>query len=97
MVHGIFSYQKSHFGYILERLGVKNVGIFCGQLKYFTAISDSLWHLIILSSFGLFFPALVYYISRKIWQPCFEASATGNVLEKWPKWFKNHRNYGKKF
>jgi hypothetical protein len=35
---GIFSNPKSQFGKILEALGMKNVGIFIGNLKYFTAI-----------------------------------------------------------
>jgi hypothetical protein len=29
---GIFSYQKSQFRYILEGLGMKNIGKFYGQL-----------------------------------------------------------------
>jgi hypothetical protein len=33
---GILSSQKSHFGYILEGLVMKDVGICCGLLVYFT-------------------------------------------------------------
>jgi hypothetical protein len=32
---GSFSYQKSQFGYILEGLGMKNVGIFYDHSEYF--------------------------------------------------------------
>jgi hypothetical protein len=35
---GIFSYQISQLEYILEGLGMENVGIFKGHLEYFTAI-----------------------------------------------------------
>jgi hypothetical protein len=35
---GLFSNQKTQFGYILEGLGVENVDIFCGHLKYFTTM-----------------------------------------------------------
>jgi hypothetical protein len=34
---GVFSHQKSKFGYIFGRLGMENVGIFNGHLKHFTA------------------------------------------------------------
>jgi hypothetical protein len=40
----MFSYQKSQFGYILEGLGMVNVGIFnCGHLVYFIAVWYILW------------------------------------------------------
>jgi cyanate permease len=42
---GLFSYQKSQFGYILEGLGKENVGIFYDLLEYFTAIWCILWPL----------------------------------------------------
>jgi hypothetical protein len=35
---GIFSYQKSQFGYILEAQGIEIVGIFYSHLEYFTVI-----------------------------------------------------------
>jgi hypothetical protein len=35
---GIFSYKKSYFGHILERLGIKIVVIFYNYLEYFTTI-----------------------------------------------------------
>jgi hypothetical protein len=67
---GLFSYQKSQFGYILEGLGVENVDIFYDHLEYFTATSMVyLWplgtvfgHLVHFSCFGMSGP-------RKIWQP----------------------------
>jgi hypothetical protein len=43
MPDGIYSYQKSKFGHILERLGLKNVGIFHRHLEYFTAI----WYILL--------------------------------------------------
>jgi hypothetical protein len=48
-----FSYQKSQFGYILEGLGIENVGTF----------------MVILWSFGICFPSFWYIVPRKIWQP----------------------------
>jgi hypothetical protein len=35
---GVFSNEKSHFGYILEGLGMENVGIFFGLLEFIMAI-----------------------------------------------------------
>jgi hypothetical protein len=35
---GLFSYKKSPFGYILEGLGMENVGIFYYHLEYYTAM-----------------------------------------------------------
>jgi hypothetical protein len=35
---GIFAYQKSKFGHILEGLGMENVGIILGYLVYFMGI-----------------------------------------------------------
>jgi hypothetical protein len=40
---GIFSYQKSRFGYIWEGLGMENVGIFYVHLEYLTAVWYILW------------------------------------------------------
>jgi hypothetical protein len=31
---GLFSYKKYQVGYILEGLGMENVGIICGHLDY---------------------------------------------------------------
>jgi hypothetical protein len=53
----IFAYQKSQFGYILEGLGMENVGIFYGYFACFGVI----W--CIFSRFGML------YLHRKIWQP----------------------------
>jgi hypothetical protein len=67
---GLFSNQKSEFGYILVGLGMEKVGIFYDYLEYFTAIWYILWpfgivcgHLVYFSRFGTLRP-------RKIWQPC---------------------------
>jgi hypothetical protein len=58
---GLFSYQKSQFGCILEGLGMENVGIFYDRLEYFTDIWYNLWpfciargHLVYFSKFGMF-------------------------------------------
>jgi hypothetical protein len=62
---GIFSYQKSQFGYILKGLAVENfefrnilsaVGIFCDRLEYFGVF----WYI---------FSQLSDAAPRKIWQP----------------------------
>jgi hypothetical protein len=37
---GIFGNQIYKFGYILEVLGMENVGIFCGHSEYFVAIQN---------------------------------------------------------
>jgi hypothetical protein len=50
---GLFSNQKSQFGYILEDLAKENVGIFYDHLVYFTAIVNNLW------PFGIFCGHLV--------------------------------------
>jgi hypothetical protein len=62
--------QKKHFGYILEGLEMKDVGIFYGQLVYFyghlvylIAICNILW------LFGTFFSTFLYVLPRKVWQP----------------------------
>jgi hypothetical protein len=35
VLDGLVSYQKSQLGYILEGLGIENVGIFYDHLQYF--------------------------------------------------------------
>jgi hypothetical protein len=58
---GLFSNQKSHFGYILEGLGMENIFIFYDHLEYFIAIWSNLCqfgvvcgHLVYFSHFGIF-------------------------------------------
>jgi hypothetical protein len=72
---GLFSYQKSQLGYILEGLVMEYAGVFYDHLEYFTAILYILWpfgtacvHLVYFPRFGVFGP-------RKIWQPRFHAAA----------------------
>jgi hypothetical protein len=72
---GLFSNQKSQFGYIVEGLEMENVLIFYNHLK-FMVIWYNLWqfdivcgHLVYFSHFGMFGP-------RKIWQPCSYREAT---------------------
>jgi hypothetical protein len=50
---GLFSNQKSQFGYILEGHAIEEVDIFYGHVVYFVAI----WY--ILQPLGIFLPALV--------------------------------------
>jgi hypothetical protein len=52
---GLFSNQKSQFGYILEGLKLENVYIICGHSEYFTGIWD------ILRPFGTFCVRLVHF------------------------------------
>jgi hypothetical protein len=76
MPDGMFSNKKSKFGYILEGLGMKKVGIFYGHLEFIMAI----WNL--LRPFGIYYSHLVYLVAvryiffrigilnkEKIWQP----------------------------
>jgi hypothetical protein len=42
---GTFAYTNYRSGYILEGLGMENVGISHGRLVYFTAVRHSLWSL----------------------------------------------------
>jgi hypothetical protein len=64
-----YMYQKSQFECFWEGLGMENVGIFYGHLKYLLAT----WNISL--PFGLFFGHLVcfspfwYIVPRKIWQP----------------------------
>jgi hypothetical protein len=51
---GIFSNQKSQFGYFLEGLEMENVDLLYGHLEYFTANWYILW------SFAECFHVLVY-------------------------------------
>jgi hypothetical protein len=67
---GIFSNQKSQFGYILEGLAIEDVGIFYGDLLYFTAIWYILWSFGILFGDMAHFPPFWYFAPRNIWQPC---------------------------
>jgi hypothetical protein len=66
---GIFSNQKSQFGFISECLVEKDFAkIYC-HLVYYSAILNILWPFgIIYGYFGIFFP-FWYVAPRKIWQP----------------------------
>jgi hypothetical protein len=44
---GFFLDQKSHFGDIMEDLGMKNVVIYSGHSEYFTTIGIFYGHLVI--------------------------------------------------
>jgi hypothetical protein len=63
---GIFSYQKYQFGYIIDFLGMENVGYFSAVWNILGpfGICYGLWA--ILWSFGTFVPVLVYiYIYKE--------------------------------
>jgi hypothetical protein len=65
---GVFSHQKSRFGYISESLGMKKVGILYGHLEYIVAILHikrigHLW------SFGTLFPRFGILYQEKYGNP----------------------------
>jgi hypothetical protein len=70
---GMFAYQKSHFGYILELLGMENVSILHGSLDYFSAIWYNLW------PFGIFCYHLVCCIQKYL-----AALVAELMLKSWP-------------
>jgi hypothetical protein len=80
MPDGIFSFQKSQFGYIFEGLRMEIIGIIYEHLIQFTAV------LCILYKFGTFCGHLVYFFPfwyvapRKIWQPGQQPVETGTLL-----------------
>jgi hypothetical protein len=53
---GIFSYQKSQFGYILEGPGIEIVGIVSVHFEYLRPFGIFYDHLVILCPFGIFYP-----------------------------------------
>jgi hypothetical protein len=55
MPDGLFSNQKSQFGWILEGLAMEKVGIFYVYLVYSTAF-ENMW------SFGIFYGHLIYFM-----------------------------------
>jgi hypothetical protein len=66
---GIFSNQKSQFGYKLEGLAMEDFGIFYGHFVYFKAIGYILWLFSIFYGYLLYFSPFWYVVPRKIWQP----------------------------
>jgi hypothetical protein len=54
---GLFSNQKSQYGYLLEGLAMQNLGIFYDHLVYFTAIANIFGHLV-------YFPQPWYFVPR---------------------------------
>jgi hypothetical protein len=63
-----FQTKKSELGYILEGLGLENVGIylFYGHWEYISAILYILWPF---GNLMVFFPLLVYFIKKKSGNP----------------------------
>jgi hypothetical protein len=66
---GRFSYQSSHFGHILGRLGMENVGtflsifgLFCGHLEYFIPCATVAWNQFLYCSVSKYLVYLHMYI-----------------------------------
>jgi hypothetical protein len=59
---GIFAFKKYQFEYILDGLGIENVGIFYGHLVYIMATWYILWPLGIY--YGIYFVIIWYVFSR---------------------------------
>jgi hypothetical protein len=68
MPDGLFSDQKSAFGFIREGLGMDNVGIFYIHLVYFTALWYILWQFGTICGYLVYFSMFLYVVPRKIWQ-----------------------------
>jgi hypothetical protein len=83
---GIFAYQKSKFGCILEGLGMENVGIFYGYLISFVDIWCIVW------PFGIFCGHLVYFVA--VWY-IFPRFGTLHKIKSGTPWFRT--NLGRKF
>jgi hypothetical protein len=104
---GIFSYQKSQFGYILEGLWLKNIGFFSyhlkyfmgirsfsGHLEYYIAIWYTLWPLVnLVVIWDLYLSTFWYIEPGKIWQPCFDSlPKEPKSLDGWLK-FNTQRRF----
>jgi hypothetical protein len=70
---GIFSYQKSEFGYILNGLGMENSGI--GILRPFGVFYG---HMVVLWPFGIFYGHLVF-----LWSIWYVLRPFGNFMAIW--------------
>jgi hypothetical protein len=78
---GIFSNQKSTFGYFWEGLGIANVGVFCGHLGYLQPFGMFHSHMVHFVVNWQIFPRFgKLYLPRKIWQPCFGFGMEQNEL-----------------
>jgi hypothetical protein len=71
---GLFSNQKSKFGYILEGLALEDVGIFYGHLIHFRVFCYILWTLGRFRANLVYYSPLWYFVRRKIWQPWFSTA-----------------------
>jgi hypothetical protein len=63
---GLFSNQKSKFGYILEALAVGDVGIFYGHLVQFMVFCYILWTFEIVRGNLVYFSVLVFCIKKNL-------------------------------
>jgi hypothetical protein len=74
---GLFSNQKSQFGYILEGLAMVDVGNFFAIWIIFRpfGIFLAIWYFS--TRFGTFYP-FWYVVPRKIWQPWYRISKTSS-------------------
>jgi hypothetical protein len=82
---GLFSNQKSKFGLILEGLAKEDVGIFYGHLVHFRSFCYILWTFGIVRGNLVYFP-FVYFVPRKIWQPCYLAAKVCRKGERRSLW-----------
>jgi hypothetical protein len=62
---GLFSYQKSQFGYILDGLGMEIVGIFYEHFEYYMRIWYILRHIGIVCDHLVYFPPFEYDWTKK--------------------------------
>jgi hypothetical protein len=63
---GVFAYQKSHFGSILDGLGLEKIGIFFGHLEYITGILYILWPFGNSVAIWYFSSVLVYCVTKNL-------------------------------
>jgi hypothetical protein len=62
---GIFAYQKSQFGHILEGLGIKNVGTFYCNFEYCTSIWYIYYYVGVYFDHFVYFPPILVYLTDK--------------------------------
>jgi hypothetical protein len=63
---GLFSNQKSQFGYIWEGLRIENAGLFYGHLEYFTLIWYIIWQFVNIVVIWHISPILVYCVKKNL-------------------------------
>jgi hypothetical protein len=66
---GLFSNQKSKFGYILKGLAMEDDGIFYGHLVHFTVFCYILWAFGIVRGNLVYFSPFLYFVPKKSGNP----------------------------